>query len=102
MSLEKDNKAKSHIRKVIDSNGEEITDQGNILKEIKSFYSNLYSRKSVKTEQDCLDYLKSVNAPKLSELDKETCEGKLAVQSCWNALNTMKNGKSPGNDGLTK
>ena len=90
MSLEKDNKAKSHIRKVIDSNGEEITDQGNILKEIKSFYSNLYSRKSVKTEQDCLDYLKSINAPKLSELDKETCEGNLAVQSCWNALNTMK------------
>ena len=26
-----DNKAKSHIRKVIDSNSEEITDQGNIL-----------------------------------------------------------------------
>ena len=26
----------------------------------------------------------------------------LTVQSCWNALNTMKNAKSPGNDGLTK
>ena len=37
-SSEKNNKAKSHIRKVIDSNGEEITDQGNILKEIKCFY----------------------------------------------------------------
>ena len=49
LSLEKNNKAKSHIRKVIDSNGEEITDQGNILKEIQCFYSNLYSRKSVKT-----------------------------------------------------
>ena len=102
MSLEKNNKAKSHISKVINSNGEEITDQGNILKEIKCFYSNLYSRKSVKTEQDCLYYLKSINAPKLSEIDKETCDGKLTVQSCWNALNTMKNGKSPGNDGLTK
>ena len=60
--------------------------------------SNLYSRKSVKTEQDCLDYLKSINAPKLSETDKETCEGKLTVRSCWNALHSMKNGKSPGND----
>ena len=47
-----------------------------------------------------MDYLKSINAPKLSEIDKETREGKLTVQSCWNALNTMKNGKSPGNDGL--
>ena len=82
---EKNTKAKSHIRKVIDiSNGEEITDQGNILKEIKCFYSNLYSRKSVKTEQDCLVYLKSSSAPSLSETDKETCEGKLTVQSCWN------------------
>ena len=64
----------------------------------KKFYSNLYSRKSVKTEQDCLDYLKSINEHKLSETDKETCEGKLTVQSCWTALNSMKNGKSPGND----
>ena len=76
--------------KVIDSNSEEITNQGNILKEIKWFYSNLYSRKSFKTEQDCLDYLKSINAPKLSETDKETCEGRLTVQSCWNALKSMK------------
>ena len=45
LSLEKNNKAKSHIRKVINSNGEETTDQGNILNEIKCFYSNLYSRK---------------------------------------------------------
>ena len=96
------NKAKSHIRKVIDSNGEEITDQGNILKEIKCFCSNLYSRKSVKTEQDCLDYSKLINEPKLSETDKETCEDTLTVQSCWNVLNSMKNGKSPGNDGLTR
>ena len=49
-----------------------------------------------------MDYLKSINAPTLSEIDKETCEGKLTVQSCWNASNTMKNGKSPGDDGLTK
>ena len=59
LSLEK-NKAKSHIRKVIDSNSEEITDQGNILKEIRCFYSNLYSRKSVKPEQDCLG-LRKIN-----------------------------------------
>ena len=49
-----------------------------------------------------MDYLTSINAPNVSETDKETCEGKLKVQSCWNALNSMKNGKSPGNDGLTK
>ena len=102
MSSEKNNKARSHIRKVNNSNGEEITDQGNILKEIKCFYIDIYSRKSVKTEQDCFDYLKSINAPKLSEKDKEMCEGKLTVQSCQNALNSVKNGKSPGKDGSIK
>ena len=45
------NKAKSHIRKVIDSNGDEITDHGNILKEIKCFYGNFFSRKSLKQKR---------------------------------------------------
>ena len=98
----KNNKTNSHTRKVIDSNGKEITDQRKILKEIKCFYGNLYSRKSVKAEQDYLNCLKSINGPKLSETDKKRCEGKLTVQSCLNALNSMKNGKSPGNDGLRK
>ena len=102
LSLEKNNKAKSHIRKLMDSEGEEITDQKKILKEINGFYANLYEKKSPKTEQECLQYLASINTPKLSEVEKESCEGRLTLQNCWDALITMKNGKSPGNDGLTK
>ena len=30
------------------------------------------------------------------------CEGKLTVKECVNTLLTMSNGKSPGNDWLTK
>ena len=30
------------------------------------------------------------------------CEGLITRRECWDALNAMKNGKSPGNDGLTK
>ena len=29
-------------------------------------------------------------------------EGKLTVKECWNALDSMGNNKSPGNDGFTK
>ena len=43
-----------------------------------------------------------LNAPKLSESDRSICEGKLTLNECWLALSSMKNGKSPGNDGLTK
>ena len=67
---------------------------------LKLFYEDLYARKSAKTEQVRLSYLEEVNTPKLSEEDKDICEGKLSVYERWNALNSMQNGKSPGNDGL--
>ena len=101
-SLEKRNKTKSHIRKLIGQTDDELTSPKSILNEIKSFYSNLYSRKSVKTEQECLQYLASINTPKLSESERKEGEGRLTLQKCWEALQSMKNGKSPGNDGLTK
>ena len=40
--------------------------------------------------------------PKLSESDRSICEGKSTLNECWLALSSMKHGKSPGNDGLTK
>ena len=53
-------KKKSHIRKLINVNGEEITDQKLILEEMKSFYTNLYTSKSQKTERECLQYIASL------------------------------------------
>ena len=100
--LAKRNKTKSHIRKLINVSGEEITDQKVTLEEIKSFYTNLYTIKSRKTERECLQYIASINTPKPSDTDKLSCEGKLTLQNCWDALNSMKSGNTPGNDGLTK
>ena len=104
MSLEKRNKTKSHIRKLINVSGEEITDQKLILEEIKSFHTNLYTSKSQKTERECLRYIASINTPKLSDTDKFSCEGKLTLKNCWDALNSisMKSGKTLGNGGRTK
>ena len=84
---------------MIGQNDEEVTSPKSILNEIKSFYSNFYSRKSDKTEQECFEYLASINMPKLSESEREECEG---MQKSWEAIQSMKNGKSPGNYGLTK
>ena len=50
-SLEKRNKTKSHIRKLIGQTDDELTSPKSIHNEIKSIYSNLYSRKSVKTNK---------------------------------------------------
>ena len=40
--------------------------------------------------------------PQHNENDRATCEGNIGEKDCWEALQSMQNGKSPGNDGLTK
>ena len=44
----------------------------------------------------------SLNLPELSNDDRLSCEGKLVLQECWEALNSMKNCKTLANDGLPK
>ena len=100
--MEKRNKTKSHVRKLINPDGSEETNPKNILANIKSFYSELYTRLSVKTEIELFDYLYDLNIPKLSHEAKTSCEGKLTVKECWNVLDSMGNNKLTGNDGFTK
>ena len=104
LGLEKRNKSKTHVQKLLANphSSEEITEFNEVQKELKRFYKNLYTKQSLKTEKECLEYLSKLNAPKLSESDRSICEGKLTLNECWLALSSMKNGKSPGNDGLTK
>ena len=104
LRLEKGNKSKSHIRKLIldENDTSEETDDLVILRELKSFYSSLHRKRSLKTEDECMEYSGNINTPKLQDNHIERCEGKLTLKECWEALNSMKNNKSPGNDGFTK
>ena len=101
---EKRNKSKSHVRKLIlDCNSHnEVVDDTLILQELKKSYCNMYSRRSVKTEEQCLTYLENINTPKLLENETLQCEGKLTLKECWDALVSMGSNKLPRNDGLTK
>ena len=38
----------------------------------------------------------------LNEFDPNKCEGIITKRECWDALSSMNNNKSPGNDGLSK
>ena len=49
-----------------------------------------------------MQYLADINTPNLSEEKQKQCEGKLTLKEIWDSLVSTKNGKSPGNDGLTK
>ena len=46
--------------------------------------------------------MKTLKIPKLSDIERELCEGLLTKKECWHALQRMKNDKGPGSDGLTK
>ena len=71
LNLEKSNRNKTSIKKLKKPDSEiEITGFNEIQKEIKSFYQSLYSRKSLKTEKQCLDYLKDINTPKITTWQK--------------------------------
>ena len=81
LSLEKSNKARTHIRRLLrhESSMEELIDPKIIQSEIKSLYSKLYERCSQKTEQECLNFFAELNTPKLSVDDQRLCEGKRTV-----------------------
>ena len=71
LNIEKSNSNKTSSKKLIKSDSEiEITGCNEIQKEIKSFYQGLYSRKSRKTEKQCLDYLKDINTPEVTTQQK--------------------------------
>ena len=56
----------------------------------------------MKTEAECLEYLNFINIPCLTDSDTQSCEGMLTVKECWDVLHSMKNNKSPRNNGITK
>ena len=62
----------------------------------------MYITRSNKTEDECIAYLRNINIPKLTDDERNVCEGKLTKMEIWYALNSMGNNKSPGNDGLSK
>ena len=97
-SLEKRNFVDKSMGFIEKGNGEIISEQKNILNEVKKFYENLYSFKAVK-EVDLKATM--TNAPVLSDEDSELIEGQVTFAEAAAALKNMKNNKSPGPDGFT-
>lgn len=98
LNLEKRNKSYNVIRKLIGNDGREIFENQSILDELTHFYHSLY------TSDNCssVTFCSSIdNSNKLSEENARSCDGWLSDEECRTALFSLKNGKSPGSDGLT-
>ena len=80
----------------------EVTDKYKINQELKCFYKNLFTEKLEFQKKDLNVYLSQINIPILTEEQSQTCEGPITESELLNALKSMPNNKSPGNDVLTK
>ena len=95
-------KSKSCIRKAYTKDGFVTSQPKKIMKELESFYSDLYKRDELKTSDTVLNScLRSKGIPKLFDQDTLVCEGRLTLRECFESLQSFQKNKSPGNDGLT-
>ena len=104
LNLEKRHYTEKRVHKLINSNGEEITKIDEILEEQRQFYKDLYScRTNMQDIEQSADKFFPYNMehPKVSPEDKNELEQEISRHECLKALKNMKNGKSPGSDGLT-
>ena len=81
------------------TNEQETSDPVGIIRCLKDFYSSLYTRRSNKTEDECIAYLRRINIPNLTDDERNVCEGKLTKMECSKLTGSNK---SPGNDGFSK
>ena len=101
LNLEKNRAIQGQIRITI-VNEKEITDEIEINKQISFFYESLFKENLSFSERNLKQYLDNISIPLLSEEKKNSCEGEITEEEILKALKSMKNNKSPGNDGITK
>ena len=101
LNLEKGNHVKKHIRRLC-INGLLTTDPLKILNEPKCFYQELYQsiNRTSNNSEKISSFLDNPTIPKLSETDKNSCEGKISAGECYKLLESFQNNKTPGNDGI--
>ena len=88
---------------LIDKNGKAVTDQRKILNMQKEYFNDLYTKKidSNNLNEKIDTFLRGSQLPTLTEEQKHECEGLLTEDEVLEALKSMKNGSSPGCDGLS-
>jgi len=104
LNLENNSSRKTCIRRLLDNQSKVVLDSQRILKELENNYKSLYTKQvSTASEEIFSSFLDNTDCiPVLTEDQKALCEGSLSKDECYNALNDLPNGKSPGNDGLTQ
>ena len=100
LNLEKRNHVEKHMRK-LHINNSFTTDPTVILAEQKRFYQDLYTSGNKCLNNDAIEtFLMNLNIPKLTDEQKDLCEGKIYRKECKRVLDSFQDNKTPGSDGI--
>ena len=101
-SLEKRNFINKTVTRIVKDDGNEVTEQSEILKEIRTFYKNLYdSRDDSLDDVNLYQILSDIDIPILTDDEKKLLDAPLTKDEILSSLKDCKNNKSPGTSGFT-
>ena len=100
-NLEKRNYNRKTIDEIKLENDETTTDETQILSEIQMYYSNLYNSQTTDGQESFEIFTENMEIPKLDDVERDALDGPLTYEECKKSLDTLENGKSPGEDGFT-
>ena len=106
-NLEKNNYEKKLIREVKLENGEIISNFAQVNKEIEDFYGKMYTSKMSGSDvsehnHNIHKFIEGLNIPQLNIEEQESLEKDLTFEELKDALTSVADNKSPGEDGFTK
>ena len=100
--MEKKNSSIKTIRRIVKDDGTEVSNQKQILDEVKSFYASLYSKsKCIESDNSNDDFLNDLHIPTLNDQQSDAIEGEISIQEAALVLKNMKNNRSPGTSGFS-
>ena len=101
LNLEKSRSFQGVVSSVL-KNKIKVKNQSEINNELYKFYKNLF-KENLNTSKDAIfSFLENINLPTLTNEQALECEGIISETELLKALKSIKNDKSPGNDGITK
>ena len=99
LNLEKKHQKNNVIEK-IGENDKYVYNNNDILGALCNFYEQLYTSQNP-DQGEISKYISNTNiSSKLTEHEKQICEDIPTLKECEEAIKSMKNNKSPGNDGI--
>ncbi|KAK6191103.1 hypothetical protein SNE40_002848 [Patella caerulea] len=100
-NLELNNFMNKTIQRVETGNGNILTDQKEILKQVRHFYGSLYNDRELELDNyDLNELLTNFNYTILDDTQSNSLEGLISEEELLIVLNKMKSNKSPGSSGF--